>query len=621
MPDIQTICWYVSYALGMILFLGGIFYLLRKKHPREEDFIKATLFEFCAAWILYLPEEIFNDVPESLPSLKMAESIFTAFLRTFNIYLGNDYSRIEFAGHPVFSSLYATLITVVNIVMLFFVAGLIVKFLEGPVQLMRMSLSKRRPAYVFPLCNSKTLAIAESIKDPRTNIIFAYGDREPGQTEKQRINDIGGVYVSGSVAGILDRIGRRSKGIEIFLFGDSEVSNLSELEKICDKVGAGVKAPVRIFVELSDTPWDLYDSFLDKHNTPAGEKLIINFVRTEESFAYNNLLKYSIFENAIQTDENRKDIKVLIVGMNERNLEMLKAVLHLGQMPGYRLTVMVLDESDGRKRLMAKLPEVYDECKTEGEAIYRLIYKENVDMEVLEAVGNEYPDFTFAFVNAGNDLKNTGIAVRLNEMCLRKGRKAGYRIQVNIEDQKICRSWDSDITERLDFVGDIKTIYAHDFITMSDIEKGAIAIHEVRYPEGTDRYRSWVSYCNNEYNRHSVYARTLSFKHKVKIIHDMYDPNDELKGTEKEFDIYRVTKTNRIWKIYEHMRWNMYTRTRGFVLADKALLGEDGRVDKKTRSAARVHHDLIHYSKLPKEDQDKDALELTPEIVKILRDI
>ena len=621
MPDIQTICWYVSYALGMILFLGGIFYLLRKKHPREEDFIKATLFEFCAAWILYLPEEIFNDVPESLPSLKMAESIFTAFLRTFNIYLGNDYSRIEFAGHPVFSSLYATLITIVNIVMLFFVAGLIVKFLEGPVQLMRMSLSKRRPAYVFPVCNSKTLAIAESIKDPRTNIIFAYGDREPGQTEKQRINDIGGVYVSGSVAGILDRIGRRSKGIEIFLFGDSEVSNLSELEKICDKVGAGVKAPVRIFVELSDTPWDLYDSFLDKHNTPAGEKLIINFVRTEESFAYNDLLKYSIFENAIQTDENRKDIKVLIVGMNERNLEMLKAVLHLGQMPGYRLTVMVLDESDGRKRLMAKLPEVYDECKTEGDAIYRLIYKENVDMEVLEAVGNEYPDFTFAFVNAGNDLKNTGIAVRLNEMCLRKGRKAGYRIQVNIEDQKICRSWDSDITERMDFVGDIKTIYAHDFITMSDIEKGAIAIHEVRYPEGTDRYRSWVSYCNNEYNRHSVYARTLSFKHKVKIIHDMYDPGDELKGTEKEFDVYRVTKTNRIWKIYEHMRWNMYTRTRGFVLADKALLDEDGRVDKKTRSAARVHHDLIHYSKLPKEDQDKDALELTPEIVKILRDI
>lgn len=621
MPDVQTICWYSSYALGMILFLGGIFYLLKRKHPREEDFIKATLFEFCAAWILYLPEEIFNDVPESLPSLKMAESIFTAFLRTFNIYLGNDYSRIEFAGHPIFSSLYATLITVVNIVMLFFVAGLIVKFLEGPVQLMRMSFSKRRQAYIFPVCNSKTLAIAESIKDRKSNIIFAYGDREPGQTEKQRINDIGGVYVSGSVAGILDRIGRKSKGIEIFLFGDSEVSNLSELEKICDKVGSGVRSPIRVFVELSDTPWDLYDSFLDKHNTPAGDKLIINFVRTEESFAYNDLLKYSIFENAIQTDDKWKEIKVLIVGMNERNLEMLKAVLHLGQMPGYRLTVMVLDESDGRKRLRAKLPEVYDECKTEGDAIYRLIYIENVDMEVLEAVENDYPDFTFAFVNAGNDLKNTGIAVRLNEMCLRKGRKAGYRIQVNIEDQKICRSWDSDITERMDFVGDIKTIYAHDFITMSDIEKGAIAIHEVRYPEGTDKYRSWVSYCNNEYNRHSVYARTLSFKHKVKIIHDMYDPNDEFKGTEKEFEIYRVTKTYRIWKIYEHMRWNMYTRTRGFVLADKALLDENGRVDKKTRSAARVHHDLIHYSKLPKEDQDKDALELTPEIVKILRDI
>ena len=220
----------------------------------------------------------------------------------------------------------------------------------------------------------------------------------------------------------------------------------------------------------------------------------------------------------------------------------------------------------------------------------------------------------------GAYLKNTGIAVRLNEMCLRHARK-GYRIQVNIEDRTICRNWDSDITENMDFIGDTKSTYNHDFITMSDIEKGAIAIHEVRYPKGTDRHRSWVSYCNNEYNRHSVYARTLSFKHKVKLIHDMYDPNDELKGTEREFEIYRVTRTNRIWKVYEHMRWNMYTRTMGFVLADKALLNEDGKVDKKTRSAARVHHDLIHYSKLSKEDQDKDALELTPDIVKILRDI
>lgn len=621
MPDIQTTCWYVSYALGIVLFLSGIVYLIRKKHPGEEHFLKATLFEFCAAWILYLPEELFNDVPESLPSLEITESIFTAFLRTFNIYLGNDYSRIEFVGHPIFSSLYATLITIVNIVMLFFVAGFIVKFLEGPVQRIRMSAGKRRYTYLFPVCNEKTLAIAESIKDKKVNLIFAYGDKEPGQTDKQRISDIHGLYISGSVSGVLDRIGGRAKGIEVFLFGDSEVSNLSELEKICDKAGSGMKAPVRIFVELSNTPWDLYDSFLSEHNSTAGDKLIINFVRTEENFAYNNLLKNSIFENAIQTEKHIRDIKVLIVGMNERNLEMLKAVLHLGQMPGYRLTVMVLDEKAGRQKLKVKLPEVYDECITEGDAIYRLIYKENTDYDMLDIVEKEFSDFTFAFVNAGNDLKNTGIAVRLNEMCLRHARKDGYRIQVNIEDRTICRSWDSDITENMDFVGDTKSTYDHDFITMSDIEKGAIAIHEVRYPKGTDRYRAWASYCNNEYNRHSVYARTLSFKHKVKLIHDMYDPNDELKGTEREFEIYRVTRTNRIWKVYEHMRWNMYTRTMGFVLADKALLDKDGKVDKKTRSAARVHHDLIHYSKLPKEDQDKDALELTPDIVRILRDI
>ena len=107
----------------------------------------------------------------------------------------------------------------------------------------------------------------------------------------------------------------------------------------------------------------------------------------------------------------------------------------------------------------------------------------------------------------------------------------------------------------------------------------------------------------------------------MQLIHDLYDPEDELKGTEKEWDIYKITDTDRPWKIYEHMRWNMYTRTMGFVLADKKLLNAAGELEKKTRSVAKVHNDLIDYYDLSKEEQDKDALKLTPEIIQILREI
>ena len=619
--DAQMICWYICYALGLICFVSGIVYLLRKKYIREDHFIKATAFEFVAGWILYLPDELFNEIPDSLPVLKEIESIFTALLRTFTVYLGNDSSRVALEGHPVFSSFYATLINVVSIVLLLFVAGLIIKFLDGPFQQLRLSLRKKRYTYIFPVCNEKTLAIAKSINKERINLIFSCIDENIDQTEKQKINDIHGIYVNDSISVILKRIGKKAKGVEIFLFGNTEESNLSELDKICKGIEEKVSNQIRIYVELSDTPWDLYDSFLKNHNSSKNDKVIINFVRTEENFVYNNLLKNSIFENAKENKDGKKEIKMLIAGMNDRNLEMLKAVLHLGQMPGYRLTVMVLDEKAGREALKIKLPEIYDECDVEENAIYKLIYKENVDENLIDIVEKEYPDFTFAFINAGDDLKNVNIALQLNGMCTRLGRSDKYRIQVNVLDQDICREWNKDFTENIEFVGDLNMTYAHAFITMSDIEKGTVAIHEVRYPKGTDRYRSWISYCNDEYNRHSVYARTLSFKYKVKIIHDLYDPEDKLKGTDKEWDIYKITYTARIWKIYEHMRWNMYTRTMGYVLADERVLDKNGELNRKTRSVAKVHNDLIDYSKLSTEEQHKDTLELTPEVVKILRNI
>lgn len=618
--DVQSIIWYTCFVLGVFFFIFGIVYLFRKRYVREDHFIKAAVFEFVASWILYIPEELFNDIPDSIPVLKEIESIFTALLRTFNIYLGNDYSRITFEGHPVFSSLYAVLITVVNIIMLLFVAGFIMKFLDGPVQNLKISFRKRRYTYIFPVYNEKTLAIAESIKKQKINLIFLSADGNKASSDKQKIAELGGIYAGGPAIGIINRVGRKSEGIEVFLFGDTEESNLIELKNICTGIEAGVKAPVKVYVELSDTPWDMYDSFLDKYSGSDNKKLVINFIRTEENFAYNNLLKNSIFENAIQKNDY-KEIKILIIGMNERNLEMLKAVLHLGQMPGFRLTVMVLDEGSGRSMLKAKMPDIYDECNKEGDAIYRLIYKENVGLESLKTVEEEYPDFTFAFVNAGDDLKNVNIAMQLNGMNIRLGRKDSYKIQVNVQKQKICIDWNKAITENLDLVGDLKTTYGYDLITMSDIEKGTIAIHEVRHPKGTPGYRSWVSYCNNEYNRHSVYARTLSFKYKVKLIHDLYDPKDELKGTDGEWDIYKIAGKDRKWKIYEHMRWNMYTRTQGFISADKKLLDGSGEPAIKIRLVAKVQNDLVDYSELSKEEQDKDALELTPDIVKILRGI
>ena len=545
-----------------------------------------------------------------MQGLKIIESVVTALLRTFNIYQGEAYERAALLeGYPVFSGIYATLMVLTNIALLLFVAGLILKFFEGPLQRARLSVGRGKYAYIFPCCNEKTLIIAKSIDREDARIIFSCNSDELSPDVHEAIESMKGIYLNDTVVDIIRRCKTKAKGMEVFLFGDDEEENLEQLVKICKELENANKGAAKVFVELSRTPWSLYDDFLEKNHAAAAGHLIINFVRSEENCVYNNLLKTSIFENA-RPDNGEKKINILLIGMNERNLEMLKAVLHLGQMPGYSISVMVIDEHKGRAALRSVMPEIKDSCETMGDALYKVIYKEEVDLktsQLEDVISGEFMEYTFAFVNAGEDLENIALALRLNALSVRNFRK-NYRIQVSVRDKSAFEKWNSPLIENIEIVGENETVYDYDFITMSDIEKGTIQIHNVRYPQDKPGSPTWVSYCNSEYNRHSVYARTLSFKYKVRIIENEHGGD------------FGITSTDPVWKEYEHMRWNVYTRTLGYALADDRLL-TDGKLSKRVRNVAKVHNDLVPFSALSEEEQNKDALKLTPEVVEILKSI
>ncbi len=336
--------------------------------------------------------------------------------------------------------------------------------------------------------------------------------------------------------------------------------------------------------------------------------MIVNFVRLEENFALDHLLKHSIFENALPRDGFREIRAALIGGMNDRNLELLKAVLPLAQMPGYRLTLLVLDEAAGRSRLRQLMPEISDRCEKVGDAVYTLDYRECTDLETgefEEILEREYPDLTLAFVNAGDDLRNLKLAMRMKALWERRGRGAGdCRIHVNVRDPRISGCWNPDLLQGMEFAGGTEQIYSYGFITLPDIEKASKAIHEVRY----GGKKTWEEYCGSEYNRHSVYARTLSFKYKVRLIDEYYNSDHDAVSREE------------LWKIYEYMRWNVYTRTLGYRLADPEVF-RDGKLDRTTRQTARVHNFLIDFKDLPEEEKKKDSLNLTEQIVELLRSI
>lgn len=629
--DFEGCIWLTTLVVGLILTSYGILYWFLQKKKREINYLKAAIFEFLACWVMYIPEEYFNELCDNTNvALRIIESITTALLKSFNVYGGDGYVRVTYISHIYFSSIYGIVRVVANIVMILLIGGFIMNFLNGPMQKIKLHFCRKRKTYVFSDWNDKTMAISQSIAwsanlPKKKNIIFACAGENILRVDKEKADSIGAIFINETIEYIVQHVEKATE-MEIFLFEDDEESNLVQLEEICSKLKKYNGLQVKLYVELLKTPWNLYDELSYKYQFKEDAKIIVNFIRTEENFIYNHLLEHSIFDRFIEEDSEKR-INLLIVGeMKDRNLELLKAILHLGQMPGYKLTVYVIEDKCERDKLYQRMPEVKDNCNIVGDAIYSLHFWENIDYDSNEfdkIICNEIPNFTFAFVNVGDDLKNVNLAMRINAYCHRSKRSLDcYTIQANVSQQKICDKWNQSLLEGIKIVGDFEKTYNYEFITMSKIEKATIKIHDTRY-KGT---KSWIEYCNNEYNRHSVYARTLSFKYKVWLIDQLYKSDESSDVYEK----YKVTGKNILdmdgnetneWKIYEHMRWNMYTRTLGYCLANKNLLNSNGVLDKNVRNLALVHSDLVTFDNLPKKEQQKDALELTPEIVDILKSI
>lgn len=600
----------ICFIIALILCLIGIIVSFKRKKTKNALYYSA-LIEFVAHFILLLPYE-YMLTPNS--GARGAESFIETLLISLTKYSGEGYDRflIESSEPSVamFNSCYNILLALTNILMIVFAADIILHLIEGPYQEFKLFRRRSGKVYLFSECNAKTLAIAKSIKEKSTKkiaLVFATSEEEISDIKKVTIKRLDAIHLNLKVSDVYSHLNGKSSEIEVFLFDEQEASNLQEMTDICS--GSPAKNNTRLFVEVNETPWSLYDDYitdLAKDNP----EVTINLVRTEENFVYNLLLDESMFENAVTVDKVKK-IRLLIVGYNYRNVEFLKAILHLGQMPGYELNVVLIEEEDHRKVINQKIPELFACGGGYGDAIYTFKHVTGIDFDSVDfdnLISEHYSGFTYAFVNIEDDIACLNVAMRINTLKNRAVKSSDYKIIASIENRSLCNEekLNVNLVKNMKIVGDIEEIYNHEFITMSAIENATKEIHKNRYKDK----KTWKEYCNKEYNRHSVYARTLSFAYKVKII----DENDNTAGK------YNITSDNFEWKVYEHMRWNMYTRTLGYIKApDDYPRNEDGEISGNVRKALKIHECLIPFNQLSRKEQNKDSLELNEDIVKALK--
>ena len=610
--------WCLCLSLGTILFIGGIVIFFKNRKNREIAFAKMSVLEIFAAWILIFPEMLSRETQFSF--LGVLKSILVSLLDVLNIFSGNGFYDISIKSGYILSNIYSIILSLVNLSVMISLIGFVLQFVGDIIEKIIFERKKYQKVYLFSGLNEKTLSIANSIKSNfGKNDAIVFIDLNPSSENRKIAKNLGAFYWSDSFKGGIKKIINRADYLDIFIFGKTEEENLAGLNDFSSLEFKSQMALTRVYVELINTPWNIYGNFVENNILPK-EKVIVNLVHSDENFILNDLYDYSVFENARYDKKTKKSIiDVLIVGSENKSFEMIKTLLHLCQMPGYKLKITVLDNASGKASLKQKIPEIKDSNNTLGESIYSVKYIENINYSSLafeEAIKNNCPQFSFAFVCTDSEITNINIGLRINTLRYRENNGKDYAIQICVENTHIIENWTSEIRRNIQLVGGIENIYNYNFITMSNIERASQSIHEIRQEDKkrvaenqNKEYQvvSWTDYSNDEFKRHSVFARTLSLKYKIQTMRKM--------GLE-----LNVAQTDTEWKTYEHMRWNMYTRTMGYINSSNTTV-EFADLNENEKMITKIHSCLVPFNELTPETQEKDSIIITEDIAKVFEEI
>lgn len=593
----MSIFWYSVFVLAIIITCVSLKNAV-KSIRQGEGFLRPLCIEIFALWLMILPEEWANGSSVN-SAIRLPEAILSSLLQVIGQVGNPNLSMVVVGDGKILTAIYRMLFMIVHLILVVYFWGMILQVLRESYQKLRLNLIKKDSIYIFSSVNEKTLRIAETI--PRgKQLIFANVCDQDKEDHLKDIKKLNAIYSSESIDNLINKRILRIEKVEIFIFEKCESDNISIVNALKDKIkDSGDKdiKDIRLFMEINSPSWSMYRS---KDDYLPSNKITLSLIDTKESFAYDTLMKNSIFEDYVLSAEGNKQINILILGMNDINLQLLKVMLPLSQMPGYMPTFVIFDGGNNLDTLKGAMPEIFEKGYELGDSLYKIIYRENISFngQSFEDQLDEFcQETTFAFVNVDDDITNIEVAERLRGYIYRNSMEEDSKILLRLKNL----STDLWNMEGLKVVGTDNEYYSYESITASLIEKDAKELQQKRQREKKERNPmhkiiSWREYCNNEYNRRSSYARTLSLKYKKMEL----NINNVEEGS-KEFN-------EDIWKMYEHMRWNVYTRCMGYHLMPKSYIGTGKEDDKNIRIIAKVHKDLLPYDKLSKDEKDKDAI-------------
>ena len=456
--------------------------------------------------------------------------------------------------------------------------GFVLSFFESATSYFRCLFAYKKDMYILSDISEKSLVLAKSIrtKFPRCAIVFA----ETETRLKEHAKDCNGIIIKTDIEKI--KPGMHSKNAKLVFFAIEE--NESKNQEVAISIINNFKnrKNTELYVFASSTESELLFDSMDKGC------MKVRRINEDRAFAYSIIhnTDYMITKD-ITEKEGKKIISALIVGFDGYGTEMAKALLWCGQLPDYELEINVIDKNPhAEANFEAQCPEIMklNHNTTFGEARYSISFYSGVEINSIEFnnVVSSLSNTSVVYVSLGNDEFNIETAINLRTLLERCGLFPKIRAVVRNELkyntlQKYGLSNYKNENYQIEVIGCLKDRYSYDTIIDEDLETLALKYH-LQWANTKDKIaKSTKQFNETEYFRRSSAATA---------IHEIYRKNE---GISSDMD-----------SIVEHMRWNAYMRTEGYIYS--------GSPDEATRNdRAKKHHLLVPAELLNDEEKAKDT--------------
>lgn len=509
----------------------------------------------------------------------------TLFLALFHsvqvMVLGYDfealYESINIAAK--YSSLAYFYISVLFFLTPVYTFGFVLSFFESITSHLRYLLHRNSDMYILSDLSEKSLVLARSIraKFPKSVIAFMSDTSDELFDLKEETKKIGALRFKKDFADVGLKFHGKNAKATFFAICEDETVNIEKSLKIIGNFSKRANTELYVF-STSQAGQLLLDSVKSGN-------MKVRRINEDRSMAYSLINNELITEHYTEKD-NKKIISSLIVGFGGYGSELTKALLWCSQLPGYESELNIIDKSPvAESCFRAECPEIMllNNNTELGESKYSLKFYNDIDVntyefaETVSALSNT----SAVYVSLGNDELNIETAIKIRIIFERIGVYPVIRAMVH-SDVK-CRMLNENALANhrgesydIEIIGNVNERFSYDTIVNEELEKLALECH-LRLTDSAEKAKAeTVKFNEYEYFRNSSAATA---------IHEKYRKAANL--------------PEEIATVAEHMRWNTYMRTEGFVFS--------GSCDAKTRNdRAKMHNNLHRFDLLNDEDIDKD---------------